>query len=346
METLAYVPPKLSLMACEPTRIVPLHGLSSIAADQGVSVDIKCDDESGSVLTGNKVRKLEFLLEDARRSGANMVITCGGVQSNHTRATVIAARRLGLASTMLMRWDKADGDPQSIGNLFLIRLSGTDVRYITSEQYKNQRNELMQEVAHELEQKANRAYIIPEGGSNALGCWGYINCLGEIMKQTGSTASTFPYQYVVCPVGSGGTVAGLVLGKHLLGLKNVKILGMCCCDDIAYWSDVVEQLRVEFNKQYDTDVPPFGNDDLEFFDEFKGPAYSVPFPEQLRTMKDAAQQDGVILDPVYTGKTFHGVKVLLERRYFKPNSKVLFIHTGGVFGFFTPDQMHLQLEHL
>lgn len=346
METLSYVPPRLNLMACEPTRILPLRGLTTLASSSGISVDIKCDDESGSVLTGNKVRKLEFLLEDARRSGATVVITCGGWQSNHARATAIAARRLGLASTLLLRWNQPDCEPQTTGNLFLDRLVGSDVRFITPEQYRNQRNELMQQVAHELEHRDNRAYIIPEGGSNALGCWGYINCLAEIMKQTGSTPATFPYQYIVCAVGSGATVAGLALGKHLLGLKNLKILGMCVCDDVPYFSDVVERLRVEFNKQFDSDVPPFGNADLELFDEFKGPAYSVPYPEQLRSMRDAAQQDGVVLDPVYTGKAYHGIKVLLERHYFKSDSKVLFIHTGGVFGFFTPDQIHLQLEHL
>ncbi|MCA9726568.1 MAG: pyridoxal-phosphate dependent enzyme, partial [Candidatus Eisenbacteria bacterium] len=218
-------PPRVAL-ANLPTRIQPLERLSAELG--GIRLFAKRDDETGTDLSGNKVRKLEFLLAEAQREDADLILTCGGIQSNHCRATALAARRLGMDSLLFLRGEEpASRD----GNLFLDSLIGAEIRFITPEVYADRRRVLAVE-AERQRAAGRRPYVIPEGGSNALGSLGYVAMLTELWQQglptpdrpagpSGRAAvdaevevPPFPWQHIVCAVGSGGTLAGLVCGAR------------------------------------------------------------------------------------------------------------------------------------
>ena len=176
-------------LAITPT---PLEPLLRLGKQHHVELLIKRDDLTGAALTGNKVRKLEFLLAEAQAENADTVITCGGVQSNHCRATALAARRLGLDSVLLLRVPDPDNPPPIEGNVLLDKLAGADLRYVTHAQYAD-RKHVMAEVARNLKALGKRPYIIPEGGSNALGSWGYVRCVEELSRELSPGKNTLVY---------------------------------------------------------------------------------------------------------------------------------------------------------
>src|SRR5215813_4905075 len=168
-------PPRVPL-AHTPT---PLDQLRRTGIDLGVELYIKRDDLTGTVLTGNKVRKLEFLLADAVARGADTVLTCGGAQSNHCRATAVAAAKVGLRAKLLLRTPDPLHPPDLVGNILLDRLVGAEIVWVTPDEYR-QRDEIFVRMAAELADQGRRPYVIPEGGSNALGAWGYVHAAEEI----------------------------------------------------------------------------------------------------------------------------------------------------------------------
>jgi D-cysteine desulfhydrase len=316
-------PPRLEL-ARTPTPIEPLSRLSSRL---GVEIWIKRDDLTGTELSGNKVRKLEFLLAEARDRDCDAVITTGGVQSNHARATAIAAVRLGLAPYLLLR-----GDPGSEvqANLLLDRLVGAQVRFIDREQYATKRNELMQAWAEELGRAGRRAYVIPEGGSDEVGAWGYVRALEEVLEQARPKGLRF--DTLVHATGSGGTSAGLVLGKKLLGFEG-RVLGFAVCDDAATFARVVSGIVERAASRFALGVS-VGREDLHFDDGYVGLGYARTRPEEVRNLVDVARSEGLILDPVYTNKAFYGMVSTLRREPRAFGDRVLFLHTGGIYGIF------------
>lgn len=307
----------------------PIEKLSRLSAGfDGVDIFVKRDDLTGAALSGNKVRKLDFVLYDAVSQGADTLITCGGVQSNHARATAILAARLGMQSVLVLRGEP-DGAPQA--NLLLDRLVGAQIRFITPDEYRRVLP-LMETIAFEEEHNRGRKpYVIPEGASNALGSCGYIRAVEEIKVQ--EQALGLEFDAVVVPVGSGGTLAGLLMGKKLYSLA-ADIIGICVCDTVSYFShkvfDIVNEAKELFGDGFGID-----QGDVHILDSYVGAGYAKSRPEEVKVMLDTARSEGLILDPVYSGKAMRGLLSELKNGGFKAYKKILFIHTGGIFGWFT-----------
>lgn len=307
----------------QPRRLVGAVGL----ADRGIELWVKRDDATGGAEAGNKIRKLELLLATALRERATVLVTCGGIQSNHARATAILGAQQGLRTVLLLRTTETDAPLPTTGNVLLDRIVGATIRLITPAQYR-ERNELMQQVAADLERQGERPYVIPEGGSNALGSLGYVLAMEEVRAQLDAgLAGGKPFDVVVHACGSGGTAAGVALGAAKSGAA-AEVWPMAVCDDVAYFQAVVDRIVAEA-RSLEPSLPapaPTTIDDRE-----KGPRYGVASDEQKKLIVVVARASGLILDPVYTGKAFAGL-VRAAREGKLDGKRVLFLHTGGLPG--------------
>ncbi|CAN1265753.1 Putative D-cysteine desulfhydrase 1, mitochondrial [Linum perenne] len=235
------IPSHVFSLAHSPT---PIHRWNLPNLPKGTEVWLKRDDLSGMQLSGNKVRKLEFLMADAVDKGADCVVTVGGIQSNHCRATAVAARYLGLDCHLILRTSKVvvDQDPGLTGNLLVERLVGAHVHLISKEEYAQIGSVALAELLKEkLIKEGRKPYVIPVGGSNSLGTWGYIEAIREIEQQVEAGNGTINFDDIVVACGSGGTIAGLALGSHLGGLK-AKVHAFSVCDDPDYFYAFVQDL--------------------------------------------------------------------------------------------------------
>jgi D-cysteine desulfhydrase len=334
MQSIGY-PDRISL-ARLPT---PLEHLERTSARLGVEFYIKRDDTTGMELSGNKIRKLEFLLAEALAQGADTVITCGGEQSNHCRATALAATRLGLRSLVLLRTDDPANPPAATGNILLDRLAGAEIVWISRPDWAR-RNELMAGHAERLRAQGRTPYIVPEGGSNAMGAWGYVRAAEELAAQLGElsqapTTPTTPTTTIVYAAGSGGTGAGLIIGARMLGLadRGVRVTGVCVCDDRDYFVSTIHRICTDFDQRFGTGVGVEAAD-IDIIDGYVGLGYAKSRPEELEELRDLARREAVILDPVYTGKAFYAITRELERDPGRFGQRVVFVHTGGMFGLF------------
>lgn len=313
-------------------RGTPLQKMERLSEELGVEIFFKRDDLTGCELSGNKIRKLEFLLADAKAKGADTVITCGGAQSNHCRATALASVKAGLSSTLLLRTEDPTNPPPSHGNIFLDRLVGAELVWITPSEYKERHNRL------ELEQERLRrlgkvAYIIPEGGSNQLGAWGYVRGMEEIANDLATAgASDFGETTVISAIGSGGTTAGLLLGARLLDL-DLRVTGFNVCDDKDYFVPEIARICHGFIQDYFVDVA-INSTDIDIVDGYVGRGYALSRQEELKAIYDLAKLEGVILDPVYTGKAFYGMVSEIRKNRSAFGQRIVFVHTGGLFGLF------------
>ena len=316
-------------LACTPT---PLAYLARTSAVLGVETWIKRDDLTGSVLTGNKVRKLEFLMAEALALGADTVLTCGGEQSNHCRATALAATQLGLASRLLLRTEDPARPPPTGGNILLDRLAGAEIRWISRSEYAN-RAALLAAEADAVRAAGRVPYVIPEGGSSALGSWGYIAAAAELA--TDLAALPPRPTTIVYACGSGGTGAGLILGARLLDLaaRGVRVAGVNVCDDRAYFTRVIGQICRDFAERWPLGVQ-IAAEDIDIVDGWVGLGYARSQPAELEVLRDLARREAIVLDPVYTGKAFYGVTRELARDGRRFGERLVFVHTGGVFGLF------------
>jgi len=320
-------PPRVPL-ARIPT---PLEPMKRMSERLGVDLYVKRDDLTGVELTGNKVRKLEFVLADALQQKANIVLTCGGAQSNHSRATAVAAARLGLRSRLILRTPDPFHPPALEGNLLLDRLAGSDIVWITPEQYKR-RDEIFAREADRLRSIGSKPYVIPEGASNALGAWGYIHAAAELKQDIrklprGSSRRTT----IIHATGSGGTTAGLILGTKLLGL-NARIVGINVCDDRDYFVRVIGEICEDCISRYGLNVSFSRESDIEIVDGYVGLGYAQSRPEELSLLMEMASAEGLFLDPVYTGKAFFGMVQEIRRNARVFGDQIVFLHTGGIFG--------------
>jgi D-cysteine desulfhydrase len=318
--------PRIALLHC-PTPIVKRRALDEML---GVDLWIKRDDATGGAEAGNKVRKLEWLLGDAVSRGADTVITCGGLQSNHARATALVCASLGLACVLFLRVEGPHrAEPPRDGNVLLDRLAGAEIRLVSSAEYA-QRGAVMESAAIELRDRGRRPYVVPEGGSNGLGSLGYVECMREIEAQTrrGLAGGAVPFDAVVHACGSGGTAAGIALGAARFGVaKSVRAVAVC--DSAAYFEKTIARIVLEaraWDSSLGEPVP------VVVDDASKGPAYAVTSPAQRETIVRVARASGLVLDPVYGGKAMHGLKAAIERGEVAPRSRVLFVHTGGLPG--------------
>ncbi len=322
-------PPRIDL-ARLPTPVQPLRRLGK---ELGVELYVKRDDLTGAALSGNKIRKLEFVMADALSLNADTVITCGGAQSNHCRATALAAATLGLGCRLLLRTPEPANPPPPEGNILLDRLAGAAIVWITPAEYKN-RDVLMQREAELLIEAGRRPYIIPEGASNPLGAWGYIRAAEELVADiAGLPGDSGRPMTILHATGSGGTAAGLILGAKLHGLK-ARVASINVCDDRNYFLSVIGDICEGAIADYNLKLPFNKECDIDVIDGYVGRGYALSRPEELTVIGTVARTEGVILDPVYTGKAFFGMIAELRRNPGCFGERILFIHTGGIFGLF------------
>lgn len=308
----------------------PLEPLPRLSRELDLDLRVKRDDLTGSHLGGNKVRKLEYLLAAAVDEGATHVITCGGIQSNHARATALAARPLGLEPVLLLR--TANGEASDLptppsGNVLLDRVAGARIVTCTPSDYRERRGELMAAIAAEIAANGGRAHIVPEGGSSALGSLGYVTAAWEIASQYGHE----PPDTVVCATGSGGTLAGLAAGFEALGLPT-RVLGVAVCDDRAYFRAIVDRIASDLVR--DHGFRPLSPDRYDVLEGFKGRGYALATDAELRFLGTIAREDGLVLDPVYTNKAMLGLVTTARATPGALGRHVCFVHTGGIFGLF------------
>ncbi len=295
---------------------------------------LKRDDHTGSELMGNKVRKLEYLMAEAQEQDATHVITCGGEQSNHARATAFAATQLGMRSVLVLRTDDPASPPAATGNILLDRLAGAEIVWISRTAWRD-RNRLLAEQADRIRAAGGRPYVVPEGGSNALGSWGYIRAMRELADDLSSIASPQEPATIVYACGSGGTGAGLILGAKMLGLasRGIRVAGVNVCDDRDYFVEAIGRICAEAERRWNLGANVTAAD-IDIVDGHVGLGYARSRREELETIRDVARTDGVLFDPVYTGKAFHGVVTELRTSPSRFGSTVAFVHTGGMFGLF------------
>lgn len=307
-----------------PTRIDPLPRLTSALG--GPELWIKRDDQTGTELSGNKVRKLEFAVQEALDMGCDTLITCGGIQSNHARATAAVAAKLGLRSVLVLN---TEPEPARQGNYLLDELLDAEVRFIAPRDTPR-RMEIMEGIRTELAAQGRKGYILPVGASNGIGSFGYAHAMREICEQEKSLG--FGFDAIVCAIGSGGTFGGLVLGHRLEQHPGV-IYGVPICDDAATFTPIVLGIIDQTLAILDEPLA-FTSRDLHFLDGYAGRGYALSQPEELESIRLVARTEGIILDPVYSGKAMHGLLTDIRKGTFTKGQRILFLHTGGLFGVF------------
>jgi D-cysteine desulfhydrase family pyridoxal phosphate-dependent enzyme len=308
----------------------PIHKWNLPNLPLSTEVWLKRDDLSGMQLSGNKVRKLEFLLAEAVAQGADCIVTIGGIQSNHCRATAVAAKYLGLDTYLILRTSKAlaEKDPGLTGNLLVERLVGAHIDLVSKEEYAKVGSVALTDILKEkLIKEGKKPYVIPVGGSNSLGTWGYIEAIKEIEQQLQQGSSRVQFDDIIVACGSGGTIAGLSLGSRLSELK-AKVHAFCVCDDPDYFYDYAQSLL-------DGLQAGVSSRDIVNIYNAKGLGYAMNTTEELKFVKKIAETTGVILDPVYSGKAAYGMmKDMSDNPRKWEGRKVMFIHTGGLLGLF------------
>lgn len=305
-----------------PTKIEKLENLSK---ELGKNIYIKRDDQTGIEISGNKVRKLEFAVKEAIDNGCDYLITCGGIQSNHARATAAAAAKLGMGSFLVLR-GKEDNEIE--GNLFLDKILGAKVKFITQEEYSNNRAEIMETIKEDLEKEGHKAYILPEGASNGIGSMGYYNAMMEILDQ--EKEMNIKFDAIVATVGSGGTYAGLYYGNKITN-NDATVYGFNICDDSEFFKERVKSLIKEM-AIYTKEELNVNKEEIDIIDGYPGLGYAQSRQEEIDFIKYFAQLEGIILDPVYTGKAMYGLVEEIKKGTFDNHENILFIHTGGLFG--------------
>ncbi len=289
----------------------------------GPDIYIKRDDLLGLAGGGNKTRKLEFLVADALAQGADTLVTVGAVQSNHCRLTLAAAAKEGLKCRLVLEERVPDSyRPDGSGNNFLFNLLGAEK--VSVVKGGDDFNRVMEAEADALAAVGRKGYVIPGGGSNALGAMGYAACAAEIMAQSSDTGVAF--DHLVCASGSGGTHAGLVAGMASIGSLPVTGISVRAQREAqeaklhALANDIAAKLGMK-------DTVP--REAFTVFDDYVGPGYSLPTAGMVEAVRLFARLEGVLLDPVYTGKAAAGLIDLVQQEHFKRGEKVLFLHTGG-----------------
>lgn len=303
----------------------PLERLDRLSDEWEVDLYVKRDDLTGSALSGNKIRKLEYLFAEAIDQGCDTVITCGAVTSNHARATAIAARKFGLDCYLILAGDKPAA---AAGNLQLDLLAGATVQYITRDEYSSHVEDFLQEMQTTLGKQGKKAYVIPTGGSNSTGLLGYAAAVDEINQQCKDIGLT--PDAICCAVGSGGTYAGLALGAALHNLPT-SIYGVLVCGTVDGFSNKAKQDIDEAIRRFGLDVL-IPEDKNRLVDGYISGGYAQTDSEQMRFLRHVAHQEALILDPVYTNKAFFGLYSEIQAGRINKGARIIFVHTGGIFG--------------
>ena len=304
-----------------PTPLEPLRHLTRELG--GAQIWIKRDDLTGLTGGGNKTRKLEFLVADALAQGADTLITQGAVQSNHCRLTLAAAVKEGMRCRLVLEQRVAGSyRPEASGNNLLFDLLGVEA--ITVVDGGTDMAAAMAQVADDVRAAGGRPYLIPGGGSNALGALGYVACAEELLQQSFEQGVSF--DRVVVASGSAGTQAGLLVG--LTGCNaGLPLIGINVRRPRAEQEGNVHALAHSTAELAGAPAPP--REAVACRDEWVGPGYSLPSPEMVEAVRMLARLEGVLLDPVYTGKAMAGLIGLVRRGEIAAGERVVFVHTGG-----------------
>lgn len=303
----------------------PIETLSGILLN--TKIHIKRDDLTHLEASGNKIRKLEYLLADAKNKKSDVIITCGAIQSNHVRATMYCCAKLGLKGVVFLANRKQDAKGKNTvayeGNLLLNYLFGADIHFLPIEQYAK-KEEYVAQLIDDYKKKGHNPYFVPLGGSNGIGALGYVFA----MEEMASYIKLQGIDSIFCTISSAGTYTGLLMGKYIFGI-DIPLYGILVDESIEYFvlkiKEIIKESEEILGKRFN-----IIDSDIKLINGYIGPGYAIPYPEEITIIKQIAQR-GIILDPVYTGKTFYGMLKEKERlAYTNP----LFIHTGGIFSIF------------
>lgn len=308
--------PRLELISA-PT---PLEYLPRLSDHLGREIFIKRDDTTPLAMGGNKLRKLEFLAADALREGADTLITAGAIQSNHVRQTAAVAAKLGLHCVALLEnpiGTRAE-NYLSNGNRLLLDLFNTQVEMCDA---LTDPAAQLDELATRIEAQGYRPYVIPVGGSNALGALGYVESALEIAQQCEDAVEI---SSVVVASGSAGTHAGLAVGLEQL-MPQAELIGVTVSRAVADQLPKVVALQQAVANSLELQAKA----DIILWDDYFAPGYGTPNEEGMAAVKLLAQLEGILLDPVYTGKAMAGLIDGITQKRFKDEGPILFVHTGG-----------------
>ena len=295
----------------------PLEEMARLSeALGGPRLLIKRDDYTGLTFGGNKVRKLEFEMADAMRKGADVIVTSGLLQSNHARSTAVAARKLGLEAVLILREEEPE---EYDGNLLLDHVFGADVRFVRVE--RPEVGEVTRKIFEELRGEGHTPYFVPF--SSPLGSVGYVNAVLELQKQAKDMGINI--DHVVHAAGSGGTQAGLVVGNKALN-TGIDVVGISVEPDCDWLLKETVEIVNGCAELLGLDVSA---GDVTLLRDYVGEEYGVLTKEVEDAIRLVAEKEGVLLDPVYTGRAMAGLVDLVRRGYFDEGETVVFVHTGG-----------------
>lgn len=307
----------------------PMEHAPRLSEELGIQLLIKRDDCTGLAGGGNKVRKLEYLLADALHHGADTLVTIGGLQSNHARQTAAVAAKFGLDCELVL--EDVTGTPKKDyyenGNVLLDHLFGANIHQINTEQDSGIYADTL---IKGLIEAGKKPYLIPVGGSNVIGSYGYVRCANEIIKQI--QVQNLEIDQIVLATGSAGTQAGLIAGLMAAEIE-LPVLGFCVSRSTEDQMNLVESLLKNVLRELGLN-PNLAKNKVHCDGNYVGKGYGIVTQEMIAAVKQCAQLEGLLLDPVYTGKAMAGLIDLCKKMIIKPGSKQLFIHTGGSAGLF------------
>jgi D-cysteine desulfhydrase family pyridoxal phosphate-dependent enzyme len=305
----------------------PVEALPRLTAElNGPNLLIKRDDLTGLAFGGNKTRKLEYLLAEARATGAHTIITAGAVQSNHCRQTSAACARLGFSCILVLSGEKPT---TATGNLLLDQLFNAEVIWTTSDK----RNQILEATFQNAWQAGKRPYLIPYGGSNAIGASAYAFAIQELLDQQ------YQPDWIVFASSSGGTQAGLVAGSKLFGFKG-KILGISVDEPANDLKKCVASLATATTDLLG-EKTIFLESDILVNDQYLGEGYGIMGIPEIEAIRIFSRTEGLLLDPVYTGRAAAGMIDLIRQGYIRSEETVLFWHTGGTPALFSDRYTHI-----
>jgi len=296
-----------------PTPIETLPRLSDALG--GPRLLIKRDDQTGLAFGGNKTRKLEFLIAEAREQGAKALVSGGAVQSNHCRQTAAAAARFGFKCVLVLTGDKPK---QASANLLLDELFGAEIVHVAE---RNDRDRILQETFDRAAKEGMKPYLVPYGGSSPTGALGYAFAMKELMEQQ------LQADWIVFATSSGGTHAGLLLGQRVFGYKG-NVLGISIDESEEWLKGHVSELASTASAKLEERIE-FTADQVLADANYCSTGYGVLTDLEREVIRLFAKWEGVLLDPVYTGRAAAGMIDLIRKGFFKKNETVLFLHTGG-----------------
>lgn len=301
----------------------PIETLPRIGARLGIDLQVKRDDFTGLGGGGNKVRKLEFLLAEAMARGATVLITAGGLQSNHARITAAAARKCGMKPVLVLRGERPDAVQ---GNLLLDHLFGAEIDYLDADLFPMEVASRMQRHAEAAEARGETAYVIPIGGSNALGAVGYVAAVKEMAAQYEAAGKPAP-DYLVVPLGSGGTLAGCHVGCAMVWPKT-RIIGIAVTVSVIPFGERIATLANATAELIGL-ARRWSAEEIAIEHGYVGPGYAILSEDGRAAIAMAAREEGMILDPVYTAKGFAGLIGCAGTGSVARGASVLFLHSGG-----------------